>query len=380
MNKKEADQLIENYLNGSASPAECLLVENWYASQNEKQFLSESDNFEHLKEELFENILLKAKLKSPITINSLWPKIAAAALIVMTLSATGYYFGKKDAVLMTITRNKQSPAQEISPEVNKAILTLANGLKIQLKGSRNGLLATDGNVRINKMADGQIAYDDENKSVRQISFNTMTTPRGCQYNVTLADGTKVFLNAASSITYPTNFIHNDRTIILNGEAYFEVAHNALKPFRVISNGQTIEVLGTHFNVHSYQDESINKTTLLEGSIKITSGKTNARLEPGQQSLINQNGKVAGIVISEVNTDESIAWTHGFFEFKNASTREVMLSAARWYDLNITYSNETSDIKITGSISRNVNLSGLINLLEFEGVKFNINGKNIKVLN
>ncbi|GAA4323221.1 DUF4974 domain-containing protein [Mucilaginibacter gynuensis] len=380
MTQQEADQLIEKYLNGTATPGERHMVENWYASLSEKQVLSDADNFEHLQTELFEKTMIRANLPMKKSTVGLWSRIAAAASIVFVLGAGIFIYQKKQPVLTAAIPHQPAKAHDVSPGGNKAVLTLASGQKIQLTGAKNGRLATDNDVQIDKKADGQIAYKDADVNTGRLSYNTLTTPRGGQYNITLADGTKVFLNAASSITYPTAFTGNDRMVTLTGEAYFEVAHNALKPFRVISNGQTIEVLGTHFNVHSYPDEPIIKTTLLEGSVKILSGNRTVKLKPGQQSRLDATAQQAGISVSEVDTDEAIAWKNGLFEFKDSSIREVMQSAARWYDLDVTYSDQASDIRITGSMSRNVNLSGLINLLQFEGAKFSINGKTIKVLN
>jgi transmembrane sensor len=380
MNQQQADQLIEKYLNGTATPHEQQLVENWYASQSEKRFLSDVDDFEHLRAELFEKTLMKANIKSPKRIMRLWPMIAAAASVILVIAVTIHFYKKNQPVLTAGVLHHKTPAREVLPGGNKAILTLANGQQIMLTGAKNGRLANDNDVAIDKTADGQLRYQRGNANSEKVNYNTMTTPRGGQYNVTLADGTKVYLNAESSITYPTDFKGNDRTVRLDGEAYFEVAHNALKPFRVVSNGQTIEVLGTHFNVHSYRDEQLVKTTLLEGSVKIISGSNTAMLKPGQQARLDPSAKQTRINISEVNTEETVAWKNGLFEFNDSSIKEVMQSAARWYDLDVSYADHPSDIKITGSMSRNVNLSGLINLLEFEGAKFRIDGKNIKVLN
>lgn len=380
MNQQQADQLIEKYLNGSATSHERQLVESWYASQSEKRFLSDEDDFEHLQAELFEKTLIRANIKARKKIVRLWPMIAAAASIILAVTITVYFYTKTQPALTVNALHHKAPVHDVLPGGNKAMLTLANGQQIMLTGARNGRLASDNDVAIDKTADGQLKYQGGKANSVKVNYNTMTTPRGGQYNVILADGTKVFLNAESSITYPTEFNGNDRTVRLDGEAYFEVAHNASKPFRVISNHQTIEVLGTHFNVHNYRDEQLVKTTLLEGSVKITSGANTATLKPGQQARLDASEKQLGIDISEVNTEEAVAWKNGLFDFNNSSIKEVMQSAARWYDLDVSYADHPSDIKITGSMSRNVNLSGLINLLEFEGARFRINGKSIKVLN
>ncbi|WPU91610.1 FecR domain-containing protein [Mucilaginibacter sabulilitoris] len=380
MNQQQADQLIEKYLNGSASADERHLIENWYASQSEKRLLSDTDDFEHLYAELLKKTLIKANIKPRKGIIRLWPVIAAAASIVLAVTISIYFYKKELPDLTASAPHRKAPVRDVSPGSNKAMLTLASGQRIMLTGAQNGRLASDNNVVIDKTADGQLRYQGGSANSEKVNYNTMTTPRGGQYNVILADGTKVFLNAESSITFPTDFKGNDRTVRLEGEAYFEVAHNPLKPFRVISNHQTIEVLGTHFNVHSYPDERLIKTTLLEGSVKIISGAKTTMLKPGQQAQLDASSTQLGINISEVNTEEAVAWKNGLFEFNNSSIEDVMQSAARWYDLDVSYADHPSDIKITGSMSRNVNLSGLINLLEFEGAKFRINGKSVKVLN
>lgn len=308
---------------------------------------------------------------------SLWSRIAVAAAVFLVI-AGGLWFYKHN----TNQRLLMATHNDIPAGKTTATLTLANGKKIVLSEAMNGQLAEETGVSITKTADGQLVYKMRGKDNGETRYNTLTTRNGEQYQVILPDGTFAYLNAASSITFPTTFTHaKKREVTLDGEAYFEVAKDKKHPFIVKTNTQQVEVLGTHFNVKSYADESIVKTTLLEGSVKVVFKNQRAILKPGQQSLVNPGSNNENISIDyDADVTEAIAWKNGIFEFKNASIEELMLSAARWYDLNVIYEKNLPDLKISGRISRNVNFSGFINLLKFGGVKFKIEGKNITVLN
>ncbi|SDL34082.1 FecR family protein [Pedobacter sp. ok626] len=309
---------------------------------------------------------------------SLWSRIAVAAAVFLVI-AGGLWFYKHNTNqrLLMATHINDIPAGKTT-----ATLTLANGKKIVLSEAMNGQLAEETGVSITKTADGKLVYKMRGKDNGETRYNTLTTRNGEQYQVILPDGTFAYLNAASSITFPTTFTHaKKREVTLDGEAYFEVAKDKKHPFIVKTNTQQVEVLGTHFNVKSYADESTVKTTLLEGSVKVVFKNQRAILKPGQQSLVNPGSNNENISIDyDADVTEAIAWKNGVFEFKNASIEELMLSAARWYDLNVIYEKNLPDLKISGRISRNVNFSGFINLLKFGGVKFKIEGKNITVLN
>jgi ferric-dicitrate binding protein FerR (iron transport regulator) len=267
------------------------------------------------------------------------------------------------------------------PGGNKAILTLANGRQITLTGARNGTLAVQGAVAINKTADGRIIYNSSNEATSghaaATTYNTMTTPRGGQYQVVLPDGSKVLLNAASSLTYPTTFNGNERKVELTGEAYFEVAHNASKPFKVSSNGQTVEVLGTHFNINAYKDEPAIKTTLLEGKVKVTANTLNKVhfLEPGQQSVFNAQT----FAVNQVETEGVVAWTNGQFVFEDDNIQYIMRTVSRWYDVDVTYNGTAPDDIFGGSVSRFNNISEVLKTLQLTGkVHFEIEGRKIIV--
>lgn len=262
------------------------------------------------------------------------------------------------------------------PGGNKAQLTLADGSIILLDGTANGLLAEQGTAKIIKKADGQLLYDVTGAPTTDILYNTLSTPRGGQYNITLPDGSKVWLNSASTIIYPTSFNGKERKVEILGEAYFEVAKDATKPFRVKMNEMEVEVLGTHFNINGYQDESFVRTTLLEGKVKVRSGAVENLLNPGQQAQLGKNGNIK--LLKNVNVEEVMAWKDGNFQFEDADIYSVMRQLARWYDLEVAYSGRLTK-HFVGSISRDVNLSQVLTMLQQTGeVKFSREGKKIIV--
>lgn len=272
----------------------------------------------------------------------------------------------------------------MAPGTNKAILTLADGKQIVLDEAKNGNLADQGNTKVIKL-NGQIAYNEfamavPNGKNAAVAYNTVTTPRGGQYQLILADGSRVWLNAESSLRFPTSFQGKERRVELAGEGYFEIAKDATKPFIVKINTTSeekdeVEVLGTHFNIMAYNDEGIVKTTLLEGSVKINRNNKIAMLKPGQQAkLQNQSIKV----VEDVDTDEAIAWKNGYFQFTSANLQQVMRQIARWYDVDISYEGKIPERKFGGKISRDNNASEVLKVLELSKVKFRIENRKIIV--
>jgi len=267
---------------------------------------------------------------------------------------------------------------DIAPGSNKAVLTLGNGHKIILNDAKNGQLADEANTKITKAKDGRLVYNTTNNtqaSQPAVDYNTVSTPNGGQYEVELPDGTKVWLNASSSLRYPTRFAGNERKVELSGEAYFEVSHNKTMPFKVKTASQEIEVLGTHFNVNAYTDEPATNTTLLEGSVKITSGKAQSVvIKPQQQASL----KSAGFDVREVDADEVIAWKNGYFEFSEENLGSIMRKISRWYNVEIIYTDKGLENQVfSGSISKYKNISQVIKLLELTKVAdFNIQGNKI----
>jgi transmembrane sensor len=272
---------------------------------------------------------------------------------------------------------KNIPAKtNITPGSNKAVLTLQDGSTIVLNDAKEGTLAQQGNANIVKTANGQLVYNKTDAQPEKVLFNTMTTPRGGQYKLTLPDGTDVWLNSASSITYPTAFVGNERNVSITGEAYFEVAKDKTKPFHVKAGSQTIEVLGTHFNVMAYADEDVIKTTLLEGSVKVTGDKESGILKPGEQSVINKAGDLK---VSVASVDEAMAWKNGYFKFNRVGIKYIMRQLSRWYDVDVVYDGRVKEDEFVGTIGRGENIVQALHLLELANVHFKIQDKKIIVL-
>jgi len=375
MDKETIELLIEKYKDGLANSQEQEQLLNWYRELA-------CQDAEYPDEELVVKLRMMARLnaetlgKASKTI-ALWPRIAVAASILFFLSFGAYFLLHKKAPSQQV-----SQLHDIAPAGNKAILTLANGKKIILNGAHIGTLAQQGNSIINKAADGEVVYkkagNNETQNSELITYNQITIPRGGEYQeVVLSDGSKVWINSASSLRYPTAFNGNDRKVELVGEAYFEVAHNPKKPFSVASNGQTVEVLGTHFNINAYDDEPAIKTTLLNGRVKVTAVANNEMrfLQPGQQAALS----TGTFTINQVETEEAIAWKNGKFMFESDNIQYIMRAISRWYDVDVEYNGAIPDDAFDGGISRFKNVSELLNILELTGkVHFKIEGRKIIV--
>jgi transmembrane sensor len=383
-------ELIAKHLRGELTASENEQLEQWLQSDphNRELFNKLSDSTlinEELeiyaaseKEQAWENIVARTGYKAnpkKRSLKQLIPYAAAVVLLVATGITAGKYFLKKEerkAMAMQPT--------DLLPGSNKAILKLADGSEIALDDTRKGKIARQQNVLIAKTENGQIVYqaDDSQQPVKNITqYNAIITPRGGQYEVVLPDGTKVWLNSASSLKYPIAFTGADRRVELSGEAYFEVAKNAAKPFFVKTGTQTVQVLGTHFNINSYTDEKAVKTTLLEGSVKVTgnTGKSTVKITPGEQA-INVAGGIN--VIHNADIDEAMAWKNGKFLFRNTDLQTIMRQLSRWYDVDVEYQGVIAERHYRGRISRNVPVSQVFEILKTSGLNFTINGRKIIV--
>jgi transmembrane sensor len=271
---------------------------------------------------------------------------------------------------------------DLPPGSNKAILKLADGKTIVLDSAAKGLLAKQGGSEVQKTDSGQLTYTAQEKG--ELAYNTLTTPRGGQYQLRLADGTKVWLNAASSITYPVAFSGERRDVTITGEAYLEVAKDAARPFRVqipnaVGSGSPmeIEVLGTGFDVNAYADEPTIRTTLVEGSIRVSASGSGTIVQPGQQVEVGEGGK--GIrVIDHADVDEALAWKNGRFYFHNADLPAIMRQVSRWYDVDIRYAGEVPAGHYNGKPTRDLSAKQMLKLIEYSGVKYRIEGKTIVI--
>jgi ferric-dicitrate binding protein FerR (iron transport regulator) len=311
-----------------------------------------------------------------------WFRYAAAVVLLVGGAAVGYKILKQDKG----DGGKGIPvasAKDIAPGSEKAVLTLADGSTIILDNAANGNVAQQGGTKIIKLDNGQLAYDAGRNTHRRVLsgellYNTISTPRGGQYQITLPDGTKVWLNAASSIKFPATFSGSTREVEMTGEAYMEIAKNSKQPFRVKANGTEIQVLGTSFNINAYSDEEAVKTTLIEGSVKVLKDGQTAILKPGQQSRSGSDDR--SVKISVADLDKVMAWKNGLFNFEGAGLKEVMQQLSRWYDVEVVYESKIPDIEFIGKMSRKVSLSGVLKGLEGTGVHFRIeNGRRLVVL-
>lgn len=367
-----AKDLLEKYHNGELTETEKALVETWYLQYNDQ---NAQVDFVQLKKDEQESLDALLSQIAPVKVKRLWPKYAVAASLLIGIALVYFLRVAKPPQEQQIA---ESNIHEISPGGNRATLILANGQQIILSQAQNGKIASQGNIQVSKISSGQIVYSASagNKPLTGNVYNTAITPRGGQFAFTLADGTRVWLDAASSLKFPVTFNGNERKVELTGEAYFEVAHNAAEPFRVVVAGQTVEDLGTEFNINAYADEAVVKTTLLHGSVKVSSAGKSDILKPGQQSQL-KDGVIS--VNNDADLDEAVAWKNGLFYFKDADVKTIMRQMSRWYDADVTYEDNLPERQFSGEISRNINASQLLDILSFKKVHFKIEGKKIIIM-
>lgn len=385
-------ELIKKFEAGTASQEEIGLLNEWYhsfddsvAQVNTGETISEEQLAEKIKARLLETIG-DGSSQRVVPLRKKWKQAAAAVALLCLLGTAAYLLldsGERKTVSEQPAAIKSLPSDEIKPGGNIALLTLADGSVIVLDSASDGLLGIQGNTQIEKLENGLLVYKINGQTVSENDeafYNTITTPRGGQYQVTLSDGTKVWLNAASSIRFPVFFTGSERKVEVTGETYFEVAKNEKLPFKVKAVNSEVEVLGTHFNINAYDDEASIKTTLLEGKVKISvpssAGQGASYLLPGQQSGISKVGKIS--VLNNADTEEAVAWKNGRFQFKSADLRSILRQIARWYDVDIEY-KEAVDLHFTGQLTRNDNVSKVFEKLQLTGeVHFRTEGRKIIV--
>lgn len=381
--------LIEKYLNGAISAEERLQLDQWYSSFADDEAAlpvsseDEKDISERLQRRIFNTIAHYRNHTRRLFFRG-WqlPVIAASVILILVSIAAYYYIFPGKLPKASLAQKDPVPAEAgIVPGGNRALLTLADGSTIVLDSASNGMLSRQGNVKVLKLDNGLLSYTGQGMKKSENNetvFNTISTPRGGQYQVTLSDGTKVWLNAASSVSFPVAFTAAERNVSVTGEAYFEVARDRHSPFKVRINNSEIEVLGTHFNVNAYEDEATVKTTLLEGKIKQTTknGAFQKILLPGQQSDIYKNGEMS--VSTDVDTGEAVAWMQGNFQFRSADLHAILRQVSRWYDVDIEYKGNV-DLHFTGQLPRSENASTLFENLALTGeVHFRIEGRKVIV--
>ncbi|MDO6433878.1 FecR domain-containing protein [Flavitalea sp. BT771] len=267
---------------------------------------------------------------------------------------------------------------DVAPGGNKAILTLSDGSNVVLDSAGKGTIAHQGIARVVKLDDGKLAYNNTgSEKPAALAYNTLTTPAAGQFQLLLPDGTKVWLNNASSLRYPVAFTGKDREVELKGEAYFEIAPNARQPFKVkVNEGTQVDVLGTSFNISAYTDETTIKTTLLSGAVRISRGDARKILKPGQQARMNESGSLE--TLDDVDTDGVVAWKNGLFHFERADIKTAMRMLARWYNVEVVYEGAIPNRTFGGDMERKLNLSEVLKILEKNEVHFDIEGRKLTV--
>lgn len=375
----KAEELLTRYLDGRCTPQERDLVESvYYNAALKRKFKDQPVEFNKIGKESWQYI--HGKIAGQTTpyqsaFRKGWWMAAASVLLAVGLSVYFYQAGNPFQSRQSVYIN------DVAPGSNKAFLTLANGARISLTDAKNGALAQQSGIQITKTAEGKLVYtarsSGQGPDNEAAGMNTIETPKGGQYQVVLPDGTKVWLNAASSLKFPASFIGNVRKVILKGEAYFEVVHNKKQPFQVGTSKQTVEVLGTHFNINSYLDDGNTQTTLLEGSVRVNA-QTNVVLKPGQQSVLNAK---SGLQVRQANLETVMAWKNGDFIFKDENLENIMMQITRWYDVDVVYNDlDPKSVVLGGWVSRSKNLSAVLKIIEsIANVHFKVEGRRVTVM-
>ncbi|QEH43293.1 FecR family protein [Chitinophaga sp. XS-30] len=383
MDANKARELLERYNQGLCTAEEKRLVEAWEeeleASGDEITNVPRMKDWqEAVHARLMERIGEEKADLAPVTVHRVhfmrrWGWAAAAILLIGLVT---YLLTGENG---TPAPEQAAVVQDIAPGRSGAILTLADGTQVELDSLGNGLIASQQGVDV-KLENGEVAYDDADQSAKELIYNTMTTPKGRQFRLTLPDGTKVWLNAASSLRFPMVFLGADRTVEVTGEAYFEVAKDDRKPFNVVVNQTaTVQVLGTHFNINAYSNEPVMQTTLLEGSLAVLHGNRRALLKPGQQARLEPEKENGLTVTADVDLDKVIAWKNGIFNFEGAKLAEFLQQVERWYDIDVVYEKGVPDMTFWGKMTRDIPLSGLLVVLEKSNVKFRLEGRKLTIL-
>ena len=386
MNSKEAAEILLSYKAGTATEEEKAWVESWYMRFKDRAAAVPGDQIAEDQAESWARFeeayaAMAGDRPAKIRVRRLWPRVAVAAAAVAAIVFGIWFFNApRIDTPSSRTAGRDLFANDIAPGKNTATLTLANGKKIKLNDAVNGELAREAGVIITKTEDGALVYEILSNSEETIKMNTLSTAMGESYQLRLPDGSMVWLNAATTLKYPTNFSKlENRKVTLTGEAYFEVFKDKKRPFVVATDKQEVQVLGTHFNVNSYADESSVKTTLLEGIVRVS--LLNARaggvlLKPNEQAV--NTGAV--IDVTQVEAADAIAWKNGEFLFDEEPLESIMRKIARWYNVEVVYKDIRKSKRFGGTVSKFGNVSDVLKMLELTGeVHFKIEGRVITVM-
>lgn len=396
--KTRLEYLFKRYYNNSATDAERselmslvnqlkdntelsgLLEQAWQGTHAGEQVFSHDES-----ESMLQHILGNQKVEETVFAlqekkpKSWWRYAAAAAILLFLAGGSWMWLTSNRHADDKIVKQDVQVTNDLPPGHDGAILTLANGEQVILDSAQNGTLTSQGNIQLVKQ-NGQLTYTGKMSS-SEVLYNTMTTPKGRKFELILSDGTKVTLDAASSIRYPTIFAGKERRVEITGQAYFEVKHSAAKPFIVQKNEMSVQVYGTEFNVYAYDDEAMIKTTLVRGSVKVSNSNSSGTLKtqmlaPGQQAIVTKNGTIG--LDKNADVEQAIAWKNGFFQFRETDLKTIMRQVMRWYDVEVIYDENIIDRYFTADISRNNNLAALLKILELSDIHFKLQGKTLTV--
>ncbi|MBC8033049.1 MAG: FecR domain-containing protein [Chitinophagaceae bacterium] len=394
MNEIELGQLLQNYLDGSMTAKELSLLRKHASDEKNapsfnlqieqavnRRMASGLETHADLSK-MYEEILSQdRRIISPVHrvhfLKTRWFRYAAAIILLAT-TATFLWPGDSSDATPKPDQLSAVKIEDIEPGGNRALLTLANGRTIVLDSVGEGDLARQGAVTIIKAGTGVLAYTGAvtQDTGTSVLYNTITTPRGGQYQVILQDGTKVWLNAASEVRFPAGFPANERRIELSGEAYCEIAVDKNRPFYISAGNTAIQVLGTSFNINAYLDEEAVKTTLVEGSIRIGKGSDVVLLQRGEQALVKNNNPIH--VKRNTNVAEVLAWKNGLFTFEEADVAAVMRQLSRWYNVDVVYKGSIPSQRFIGKIFRGMSLSKVVKVLANNGINCRIEGRKLIV--
>ena len=363
-------ELAEKWLHGTINKEEMNEFSAWYDEVDDHPLQVPLD-FASSEEELRQRILSRIKSRQRFAAvfsirNFRTAGLVAASILLIFSGLLVFQFLRSDRAGLAEKKTVATRHQEIDgvvPGGNKAVLIMADGSQVELDTAGNGTISETANARVIKLNDGELALSAAKNEIGTLTYNILKTPRGGQYTITLSDGSRVWLNSASSLRFPTVF-GKERNVELTGEAYFEVARNPERPFKVKANGTEVRVLGTHFNIMAYDDERLISATLIEGSIRISKDDNLILLKPGQQANVTEDGKIG--VLKNADVEQAIAWKNGVFNFNGSDIQSTMRQIARWYDVEVIYENKIAE-HFNGTIPRNSSIENVLKMLEYTGV-------------
>lgn len=363
MSKERYEQLAEKWLNGTISEAEKQEYAAWYTASQERPLdipASFAASREELQERIFSNI--QAGMEAPVKRMRPSYKWAAAAAVLLLLGTGAWYWSQRS----TTSSSQTTIIADVMPGSDKAMLTLAGGQRIVLD---SGLANTA--IQNAVVSNGLLSY--AGNAAENATWQTLSTPRGGQYRLVLPDGTGLWLNAESSVRFPTKFTGKDRRITITGEVYLEVRQDAQHPFLVTTGNTEVQVLGTHFNIQAYPDENSMATTLLEGSVRVG----DMVLQPGEQARSVDGKKIEKLV--NVNTSDITAWKDGLFAFSGSDLPAMMRQVARWYDIDVRFEGRVPEFSFEGKLERSLQLSQLLKVLSDMHIQYKMEGKTLTIL-